>query len=123
MEQYEQTRFKRSAVGTVGPHPATAETAHGTSQQPASPNYQWDVMDQSDGRTVARYAGTLWEVDDDLQSLLSMAESRDLAANTGQLAEPRRPSGAVGLGNPLCGRQHCPCASTRGRRTGQSRRD
>lgn len=67
----------------------------------SSATAEWYFMGAENGRTVARYARTLWQVDNHLQSLPALAQGKRLGQVVCQIAERTGCGEQCGLGNPF----------------------
>ncbi len=62
---------------------------------------EWYFVGAEDRRTLARHAGTLWQVDHHLQPLPALAQSSGLGENVCRVADRAGRGKQCGLGNPL----------------------
>ena len=102
-------------MGTDRTITATAETKNRATGTRASNGTQWDPLDFTNWRTLARFTRTIWKVDDGVQPLSTLAEKGSMEEGSGRTANSGRSTGRTELGSPFRGWDDHTCPPTCGR--------
>lgn len=94
-------------MGAISTAIASPKAQKRAAQQRSPDNGEWDIVDLTNRRTLARHAGAVWIVEQCLQPLSTLEAGRDLGSRAGRTPIDGRSAGRIGLGAPFRGRQHC----------------
>lgn len=92
---------------------AAPEAEHGATVARPPDDGERDAMDSANGRALARFARTLREMAECLQSFSALAEGGRVGTPLERVAAARRPAQRAELGDTLCGWVDCPRPPTR----------